>query len=49
MPAGSTATVTINGQTYPVTVNPDGTYSFTNPTNLPDGTYTPILHVTKTV
>ncbi|PUE15613.1 hypothetical protein B9Z38_12780 [Limnohabitans sp. MMS-10A-160] len=46
VPSGSTATVTINGQTYPVTVNPDGTWSFTNPTNLPDGTYTPQLNVT---
>lgn len=46
-PAGSTATVTINGQTYPVTVAPDGTWTFTQPTNLPDGTYTPILNVTQ--
>jgi len=46
VPSGSTATVTLNGQTYPVTVNPDGTWSFTNPTNLPDGTYTPQLNVT---
>jgi len=46
VPAGSTASVTINGQKYPVTVNPDGTWSFTNPTNLPDGTYTPVLDVT---
>ena len=46
VPTGSTATVTINGQTYPVTVNPDGTWSFTQPTNLPDGTYTPVLNVT---
>ena len=46
VPAGSTATVTINGQTYPVTVNPDGTWNFTQPTNLPDGTYTPVINVT---
>jgi hypothetical protein len=46
VPTGSTATVTINGQTYPVTVNPDGTWTFTNPTNLPDGTYYPVLNVT---
>ncbi|PUE22823.1 hypothetical protein B9Z38_15035 [Limnohabitans sp. MMS-10A-160] len=46
VPTGSTATVTINGQTYPVTVNPNGTWSFTNPTNLPDGTYYPVLNVT---
>ena len=45
VPAGSTASVTLNGQKYPVTVNPDGTWSFTNPTNLPDGTYTPVLDV----
>jgi len=47
VPAGSTATVTINGQTYPVTVAPDGSWTFTQPTNLPDGTYTPILNVTQ--
>jgi|GEM_PF-3393656 len=46
-PVGSTATVTINGQTYPVTVNPDGTWTFQQPTNLPDGTYYPILNVTQ--
>lgn len=46
-PASSTATVTIQGQTYPVTVNADGTWSFTQPTNLPDGTYYPILNVTQ--
>ena len=46
-PVGSTATVTINGQTYPVTVNPDGTWTFQQPTNLPDGTYYPVLHVTQ--
>ena len=46
VPTGSTATVTINGQTYPVTVKPDGTWSFTQPTNLPDGTYSPTLNVT---
>ena len=47
VPAGSTASVTLNGQKYPVIVNPDGTWSFTNPTNLPDGTYTPVLEVTS--
>ncbi|MDP4734267.1 MAG: Ig-like domain-containing protein, partial [Limnohabitans sp.] len=47
VPTGATATVTINGQTYPVTANPDGTWKFTNPTNLPDGTYYPVLHVTQ--
>ena len=46
VPAGSTASVVINGVKYPVTVNPDGTWSFTQPTDLPDGTYTPILEVT---
>ena len=46
VPTGSTATVTINGQTYPVTVAADGTWKFTNPTNLPDGTYYPVLNVT---
>ncbi len=46
-PVGSTATVTINGQTYPVTINPDGTWTFQQPTNLPDGTYYPILNVTQ--
>ncbi len=46
VPQGSTAKVLINGVEYPVTVNPDGTWSFTNPTNLPDGTYTPQLIVT---
>ncbi|PUE40223.1 Ig-like domain-containing protein [Limnohabitans sp. Bal53] len=47
VPVGSTASVTINGQKYPVTVNPDGSWTFTNPTNLPDGTYYPVLHVTQ--
>ncbi len=47
VPAGATATVTIQGQTYPVTVSPDGSWTFTQPTNLPDGTYTPILNVTQ--
>jgi hypothetical protein len=47
VPTGATATVSINGQTYPVTVNPNGTWSFTQPTNLPDGTYTPVLNVTQ--
>ena len=46
-PAGSQATLTINGQTYPVSVNSDGTWTFTQPTNLPDGTYYPILQVTQ--
>jgi len=46
-PAGSTATVTLNGQTYPVAVNPDGSWTFQQPTNLPDGTYYPILNVTQ--
>ncbi|MGV0984163.1 MAG: Ig-like domain-containing protein [Limnohabitans sp.] len=46
VPAGSTASVTIGTQTYPVTVNPDGSWSFTQPTNLPDGTYTPVLNIT---
>ena len=44
--AGSTATVTINGQTYPVTVAADGSWTFTQPDNLPDGTYNPVLNVT---
>ena len=38
-PVGSTATVTINGTTYPVTVAADGSWTFQQPTNLPDGTY----------
>ena len=46
VPAGSTASVTLGGQTYPVTVAPDGSWAFTQPTDLPDGTYTPILNVT---
>ena len=47
VPPGSTATVTINGQTYPVTVDPQGNWTFTNPTNLPDGTYTPQIITTQ--
>ena len=40
VPAGTTAAkVLINGVEYPVTVNPDGTWNFTQPTALPDGTY----------
>uniref|UniRef100_UPI0037C0B1AA Ig-like domain-containing protein n=1 Tax=Limnohabitans sp. TaxID=1907725 RepID=UPI0037C0B1AA len=46
VPASSTATVTLNGQTYPVTVQPSGAWSFSQPTNLPEGTYTPVLNVT---
>ena len=46
-PAGASATVTINGQTYPVTINADGTWKFTQPNNLPDGTYYPVLRVTQ--
>jgi VCBS repeat-containing protein len=48
VPAGSTATITLNGKNYPITVNADGTYSFTIPDadKLPDGTYTPKLNVT---
>ncbi len=45
-PVGATATISLNGQTYPVTVNADGTWSFTQPTGLPDGTYTPVLNIT---
>ena len=47
VPAGSTATITLNGKTYPVDVKPDGSYTFTQPDGLPDGTYTPVLNVTK--
>ncbi len=46
VPASSTATVTLNGQTYPVTVQPNGAWSFSQPSNLPEGTYTPVLNVT---
>ena len=47
VPVGATATITLNGKTYPVTVAPDGSYTFTQPDGLPDGTYTPVLTVTK--
>ena len=46
VPPGSTASVNINGKDYPVTVNPDGSYSYTIPDGLPDGTYTPKIKVT---
>lgn len=48
-PAGSTATITVNGKTYPLTINADGTHSFTVPDadKLPDGTYTPVIEVTQ--
>jgi hypothetical protein len=46
VPAGSAASIVINGQTYPVNVNPDGSWSYTQPAGLPDGTYTPQLIVT---
>ena len=47
MTPGSSATVTINGKTYPVTVNADGTYSYQIPDKLPDGTYKPVINVTQ--
>ena len=47
VPAGASADVTIDGVSYPVTVDPRGNWTFTQPNNLPDGTYTPVLHVTQ--
>lgn len=48
-PAGSTATITVNGKTYPLTINADGSHNFTVPDadKLPDGTYTPVIEVTQ--
>lgn len=41
VPVGSRAAITLNGQTYPVTVIADGNYTFVHPSTLPDGTCTP--------
>ena len=49
VPAGSTAKIIINGVEQPVQVDANGNWTYTVPNGLPDGTYTPILHVTKTV
>jgi plastocyanin len=46
-PAGSTVLLSLNGVDYPVAVNPDGTWTFQQPTSLPDGTYYPVLKVTQ--
>jgi hypothetical protein len=53
-PAGATVQVQIKNAagvvvaTIPTTVQPDGTYKITVPTNLADGTYTPVITVTPT-
>ena len=49
VPTGSTATVTINGKTYPVVVKSDGSYSVNVPDSdpLPSGAHTPVITVTQ--
>mgnify|MGYP000455677171 CR=1 FL=1 len=46
--ANATVSIVVNGQTYTVTANAQGTWSLPATAVLPDGTYTPVITVTPT-